>query len=699
MRSAVVSALLLLAVLLPPKLWRAGLGETVWLDETYSLVLTTHPAPEIVRLAAQGDAHPPLYYLALRAWLGLGRAAGSEPGILWVRGLGILAWAVAAVAALVVGRRLLGAGPGTLFGWAVAAGAAAATLALDARSYGFAFAGTVVAYLALLRLSVAPEDELRAEGSRAVRWWVIYALAAAITLWSHLLAGLLVALLALAWLGPALRDGRTRRSLLGWTVSNFSVVLLFLPWLVRVRHQWALLQQAEPTWMTPPSLAHLGFSFVYWLPFGRLGWPTVPPFRYGLAVGVATILLPLGAAALGAGFRRRRGRPGGPAAGRSREVLGVAARSAWLGLVPSVLFVFLIWSIDRLELAHVFHAPRYPLLAAGPWAGGLAALALLGAPGRPGLPSGPRWRTGLAAALLAPWLAAGLVCQVWAGFVHSRPGLASLVEDRGVRTAYVVPSELLPFFRDHLAGIDARPLERLPCDVLEGRAAEPVAVLDVNPWTRIEGPRERLFRRLADGRLLASGVRRTLLDESRTRATLYELTGLEEPWFRSLCRHGFRRAPAPVPAQAAARALPEAQRRSDGWGDVELGADLRPFRWGTRRTVRIRFEGGLAPGRYVLHLRGRRQPYPAREALFRGRVVGSAGSGAGDGTADEGGGFARTVPSGAFALEEPVTLAAPLEDPVVLVEHPTWSPARELGSDDRRRLTFQLLGAWFERMR
>ncbi|HLE83681.1 MAG TPA: hypothetical protein VJG13_05020, partial [Thermoanaerobaculia bacterium] len=170
MRSALTTCLVLLAVLLPPKLWRASFGETLWLDETYSLVLTTHPIQDLVRLTAD-DAHPPLYYLGLKTWLRLVRGAGLEPGIFWARSLNLVLWALAAVAALLVGRRLFGRGAGTLFGWSIAAGAAGAQMALDARSYGFAFPGVVLCYLALIRLAADPEGRRPIEPAR---WWSLY---------------------------------------------------------------------------------------------------------------------------------------------------------------------------------------------------------------------------------------------------------------------------------------------------------------------------------------------------------------------------------------------------------------------------------------------------------------------------------------------------------------------------------------------
>lgn len=138
---------------------------------------------------------------------------------------------------------------------------------------------------------------------------------------------------------------------------------------------------------------------------------------------------------------------------------------------------------------------------------------------------------------------------------------------------------------------------------------------------------------------------------------------------RSLCRYGFQTAPPPVP---------------DGWGDLELGPDLVPWRWGLRKRAAIRFQGRLPAGRYGLYLRGGRQPFPRDPVALGGEIAGTAS------------GFAAEVGAGAFALAEPVTLTEPLSDPTVIVERPLWSPDQVLGSGDPRRLSFQLHAAWFE---
>ena len=56
------SFIILLAAGLPLLLWRMAQESSIWCDETYSIVLSTHPWRQIVDVTAV-DAHPPGYYL------------------------------------------------------------------------------------------------------------------------------------------------------------------------------------------------------------------------------------------------------------------------------------------------------------------------------------------------------------------------------------------------------------------------------------------------------------------------------------------------------------------------------------------------------------------------------------------------------------------------------------------------------------
>lgn len=47
-----------------------GLGQSIWFDEGYSILLAKRPLAELIALT-NVDAHPPLYYILLKGWAGL----------------------------------------------------------------------------------------------------------------------------------------------------------------------------------------------------------------------------------------------------------------------------------------------------------------------------------------------------------------------------------------------------------------------------------------------------------------------------------------------------------------------------------------------------------------------------------------------------------------------------------------------------
>jgi uncharacterized membrane protein len=265
---------LLLVVWAPLILWRAHLESNLWIDESYSLALVSHPVSRVLELTA-ADSHPPGYYLALKSWLKLPRLAGHEPGIFWARSLNVLAWLALALAAWVGGRRIAGRGAGTLIAWMVAGGAFAALHARDLRSYALATLGVFVTCLALLEiLRVATRTEGDGEGAAPppAALWAIAATGALVALWCHLLSAVALASFGLCWLaawwlatGPGRGAGRQLPAPGVAAIAAAVVLLGFLPWLVRVARQVGLFQESAPTWMTPATAGNWLAVFTFWL--------------------------------------------------------------------------------------------------------------------------------------------------------------------------------------------------------------------------------------------------------------------------------------------------------------------------------------------------------------------------------------------------------------------------------------------------
>lgn len=647
----------LIALVLPLILWRAHLESSFWIDEVYSVLLTTYPVPDLIEITAS-DANPPGYYIALKAWIKSGRLFGREPGVFWSRLLNVAAWLALAASAWLGGRRLLGNRAAVLFVWGIAGSAPAALVARDIRGYGLATVALFIAFMALL-LSIRDPHCRR---SQAVCWG-LYAAAASIALWVHLLSAIALAWLSLLWAALLVRRRQCQQPFLaGALLGHLVPILVFVPWLLRLKEQLEFLGRSQPEWMTPPTWANLSWVFTFWYPFGRLGEPFSPENRWLVPLGLVAVLAPLAAL-----LSRRTS--------ESRFPFQLAA----LGLGTSALFVLTLWTLDRLDLAHTFHGPRYPLLTANLFAAGLV-FALVRATSR-------SKRTGLwSVLLLFPWLLSSALGQGILAARESRWGLPNLLPqmdalmpEKGERI-YVMPSELIPYVRRSLRKYEIHRIEDLPCE-----ARGSAAVLDVNFWKNIDRPRDHLVRYLIESSALADAESQRKFPEPGRAYALYRLEGLHEERLQELCSRGFSSRFARELQGASSRALAENQYNTTYWSFVETNPRLEISRWSISARTPVIFDKPLAAGKYVLHVRGYRAPQPVDpcKMSFKLRARGDLAA-------------SSSVGSGPFELVFPVRLERPLKRPILFVEHALWSPAEVSDSNDTRQLSFLFYAAWFE---
>jgi hypothetical protein len=660
-RASFLGLVVFLAIFLPLRLSRAAVEQSLWLDETASLMLASHPLSVILDQSAI-DTNPPGYFLALKAWLKLGRVFQAEPGILWARSLGTLTWFFSALGLWHLGRSLAPGGA-TLFLVAIAGRACAAVAAQDARGYCLAIPALALAFLLMLDLSGHPE---RSPRNRAARWCLL-GLLLSVALWSHLLSALVFLLLCILFVILAWRQ-RSAAFWAGGAIALLLGALSFLPWSLNVLASIGSLKASAVTWMTPATVPNLLSVFYYWYPFGRVGGPG----RLSLdVVGAASILLPL--AASFAVVRRKRG-AGNP--------LLFFAATAGLGI--AVAFVVSLWLLQRFGLLTAFYAPRYPSLTAGLWAAGLAATALWSAERA----ARGRW---LAWLLLAPWILVSIIGQLWAirteregGLRAMRTRFASTLPPTGA-DLYVMPSELRPFYRATFADFHLRPIEALPCDLADRPRHDMATVLDVNFWHLFDRPRDLIARDLLARGALAARTDSVAFPDWRREHVAYRLEGIDHSAAERLCRQGgLRPAPRPIPPSAVAIALPEDQEFHLGWSFAEVAPDLAIRRWMSRESSDLRFDRALAPGDYMLHLRGYNPAYPCSPAVITVRVPGERAI------------ASCNAAQGELALDVPFALSKRRSPLTVRLTRPTWSPKTATAANDARRLAALFDYAWVE---
>jgi hypothetical protein len=660
--------LLLFAVLLPLQIRRAGLEGYWWVDENESVLLASGPVARIFDYAAS-DTNPPGYFLALKPWLALGRSLPGERGVLWARLPATLAWALLATFLWFEGRRRFGPVAGAAVTWAVCASAYTDWF-IHARGFGISSACVLACGLLLFgRIADAAADPPCPPGS--VGPWVAYALCAEAAMWTHLTSLIALGMLGGIWLVAALRlRARAPRLLLAGGVAHAAAVLAFLPWLVHLCEQVAARRNEDDWWVTPATLKQWLLVFFRWYPFGD----TELPRAVWLSLGILTLAIPL-AAALAAW--RWRGRPG-PAATRGLAV------GAGLALAFAVVFTSILWSLQRFLGLSVFHGPRYPCLALGVWALGLALLAAW-ATARAGWPRGTVWL------LLAPWLLAGAIDLVDDAALL-RPPTAVFTRPRQLlsmprpgATLFVLPAALAPFTRQGLAHWRVRPAGELPCALAAMQRSDDVWVLDLNFLNMLDEVNDTVLIAAVGENVLANKVTAHQIPPPQY-YTLYHLRGLRIGQARKLCAEGVKPAAPPIPANAAAVALPQPQRLRDGWWWPEVDPDLSYRRWWNRPRVRLTFDRAVPAGEYVLHYRGFCPGHEKEPAELRLRLEGTRLD------------VRLAHRMGEVAVDVPVHLDGPARVPVLELAH-TMESTDAIGRGDMpvNFVGSTLRYAWLER--
>lgn len=238
-----VPAMLVLALVLR---LREALRTPLWFDELHTLEAAGRPWPDFLRIV-RADVHPPLPALLARGW----RVFGDTD--LAVRSYSILFALTALGIGYLLARRLFGRPSALLALLLVALHPGHVYLSEEARSYPLLFLALTLAWWSAWRWC---EDDRRGDA-------VAFVLASALALWTHYLAGVLLAILA-TW--GVVRLARTPQRLAAWLGLQAAVLVLFAPLLPLFVMQFHRLETEH--WLPPPGLSGL-LHTVRTLAFGR----------------------------------------------------------------------------------------------------------------------------------------------------------------------------------------------------------------------------------------------------------------------------------------------------------------------------------------------------------------------------------------------------------------------------------------------
>lgn len=214
---------------------RETLRAPLWYDELYTQAAVNRPWEEVMRVM-RADVHPPLHFVLAHFWTFTGHSD------LAVRGLGILAGLAGVFVAWGFARDLFGARAGLFAAALVAVHPWHVYFSQEARSYPWLW----------LFLSLSAWSAWRWSERGERRDAVLFVLSSALALWTHYLAGVVLAL-QWVWMLARLR-GDVKRSL-AWTGWHVAIAALFAPvmplW-------WTQLHRAGGDhWMPRPTVGDL----------------------------------------------------------------------------------------------------------------------------------------------------------------------------------------------------------------------------------------------------------------------------------------------------------------------------------------------------------------------------------------------------------------------------------------------------------
>jgi mannosyltransferase len=294
----------------------AGIGDkSLWIDEAFSDWVSQQPIDDLLRITANLDLHPPLYYASLHGWLSFG------DGEVALRSLSALLSVLTLPVVFLIGERVGGRALGLLSSGLLALSPLHIAYAQQARMYAMMTFFAALSILLMLDLLIQTDGNrsgFMGERRRScARWpilcWGFFVLSTVLMMFSHNTGVLEPVAIALFIVIVAIRsshDTRRRRAdriagagalrhplrgVVGVAAGLFAALALWSPWLPHFLAQSRRVD--DEFWIAPPTLS----TFIeHW---GELANAFGPTGVYRDIVLLAVLVLVV------FGVRELRGRP------------------------------------------------------------------------------------------------------------------------------------------------------------------------------------------------------------------------------------------------------------------------------------------------------------------------------------------------------------------------------------------------------
>ena len=197
-----------------------GRGQNIWFDEGYSILVSKRPVPELLALTAV-DAHPPFYYLLLKAWAGI-----FGWGEFALRSLSAILTASASAMILVLIKKLFDARVMFVSIPFLLIAPFLLRYGYEVRMYALVGLIGVLATFVLVKAQQSPHR----------RWWIIYAGLVALGMYT-LYMSVVIWLAHLVWLVIKARTAKQSLLRQPWMLAYIGAAVLFIPYIPTFIHQ------------------------------------------------------------------------------------------------------------------------------------------------------------------------------------------------------------------------------------------------------------------------------------------------------------------------------------------------------------------------------------------------------------------------------------------------------------------------------
>ncbi len=205
---------------------------SIWFDEAFSVELARQPLPLLWHLITGSEPNMELYYFVLHFWLQLTSLFGLHQTEFIVRFPSALSASCAALLVYVLGRHYIGLIGGCLAAILYIFNVLQLTYAQQTRGYALQSLLLCLSFFALLQAILGQKHY--------VRWWIVYTLAAALSVYAHLFSFLVLFAQAVAIAGilivPNTWQQQARQQFKAMLISAVALGVFSVPMLILTRH-------------------------------------------------------------------------------------------------------------------------------------------------------------------------------------------------------------------------------------------------------------------------------------------------------------------------------------------------------------------------------------------------------------------------------------------------------------------------------